>query len=783
MLNQIVIFVKNKLLLFVVFLTGACVLILEVLATRILSPYFGNTIYTVSSVIGVVLAALSLGYHFGGNFADKYPKKLYFYSIILLSGFATFLMQIIISLILPTWGYKLPITYGPLVTSIFLFSVPSFLLGLLSPYAIKLQEVQFPKTGVGKLSGQVFFYSTLGSIIGTFLAGFYLIPRFGLHLIVIGVGSVLVIIGLFGVLGNRDLKKKSLNTLLLIAITSFLFITSTFKYANNNNIVYSKDGIYEKITVLDTKYKDKDSRILIQDRSSSSAIFHEDPEALAFEYTKYIDVYKLFMDKPKRALFIGGGAYSMPSYLIRNVPNISVDVTEIEPDLYEISKRYFSVKDNPNLKNHVTDGRRFLKDNKTNYDIIFSDVYSTIYSIPPHFTTSEFFQLAKDNLSENGIFVANIIGDLSRRAPSLTISEITTFKKVFPNSYFIAVDSPTNRAVQNLIFLGVKSNKPINFEDLEKKFPTDVILSKLKEKLINLDRFNFLNYPVITDNYSPVENITKSMITRNSENLNKFSGAEALSIINQLVSYDSRHVGSSGHDNALKMIMSEVQAYDKNFIEDIWDENIRDKNYKMTNLVLKMFPEKTNRIILGSHFDSLYENPGANNSASGVSVLMEIMRVLKNSPEQPNMGVDFVFFDGEEGIPGNDWKAYGSEFFAKNINNIYKTEKPKSAIILDMVCDKDLNIYYEKNSLNKASLETYKLFDIANNLYPDSFHKETKYSINDDHTALNNIGIPSVLLIDFDYKYYNTNNDTQDKCSAESLDKVGASILKYIYSL
>ncbi len=794
--------ITEKTILLVVFLTGACVLILEVLATRILSPYFGNTIFTVSSVIGVVLAALSLGYYFGGMCSDKYPHKNVFYLIILISGLFTFIMQIFITFLLPYWGYKLPVTYGPLVTSIVLFSIPSLLLGMLSPYAIKLQELQFPNAGVGKLSGQVFFFSTLGSILGTFLAGFYLIPKYGLDLIILGVGSMLVMIGIFGVLTTSKasrawsmstlvsrawpmstlVKKKSTEIVVILIVTLILFFAATLKFVSSSDVIYSKDGRYEKITIKDAVYKGKPSRILLQDRSASSALFYENPLDLAFEYTKYINLYKITGNPPKRALFIGGGAYSMPNYLIRNLPEIQIDVTEIEPDLYKTAQKYFWFESNNRLINHVEDGRRFLHDNNMKYDLIFSDVYSTLFSIPAHFTTIEFFELSKNNLSENGIFIANIIGDLSRQNLSLTFSEINTFRKVFPNSYIFTVDSTTNRRVQNLIYLGLKSDKTLNLDLLAKNYSTDEILIGLKDKLINLDRFDLSNYSVLTDNYSPVESITKSLIERSLENQSEFNGKEALSVVRQIVSYGSRHVGSLGHDKVLKMLASELQAYDKNFIDETWDENINNKNYRMSNFSLNLYPEKKDRIILATHYDSLSENPGANNSASGVAVLLEIMRALKNSPGSPNVGIDFVFFDGEEGIPGQDWKAYGSEHFAKNIRKIYKNN-PVSALMLDMVCDKDLEIFFEKNSLEKATKETMKFFVLANNLYPNNFHKEAKYSIADDHTALNNIGIPSTLLIDFDYPYYNTQKDSLDKCSSASLEKVGKSILKYIYSL
>src|SRR5688572_427718 len=129
-------FFRRVTLPFTVFVTGGCVLVIEIVATRILAPYFGNTIYSVSSVISVVLAALSVGYWVGGRLADRHPSKKLFFGIIALSGVLVLCIQLMQASLLPALGYKLPLTVGPLVLSCILFFFPSFILGMLSPFAI-----------------------------------------------------------------------------------------------------------------------------------------------------------------------------------------------------------------------------------------------------------------------------------------------------------------------------------------------------------------------------------------------------------------------------------------------------------------------------------------------------------------------------------------------------------------------------------------------------------------------------------------------------------------------
>ena len=133
-LNMKAFFAKHG-LLFVVFVTGACVLVVEIVATRILSPYFGNTIFTVSSVITVILAALSIGYYAGGRLADARPSRVWFFSLIASGGLALLLLQALANVALPALGKALPITTGPLVSSLAFFFLPALIMGMLSPYA------------------------------------------------------------------------------------------------------------------------------------------------------------------------------------------------------------------------------------------------------------------------------------------------------------------------------------------------------------------------------------------------------------------------------------------------------------------------------------------------------------------------------------------------------------------------------------------------------------------------------------------------------------------------
>ncbi len=499
---------KKYVLPFVVFLTGACVLVIEVVATRILSPYYGSTIYTVSSVIGVVLAALSLGYFFGGKLADKYPTEKFFYSIILLSGFSVIVLHLLTLFLLPYIGYKLPMISGPLIFSVILFFIPSLILGTLSPFTIKLQEKYFPDKGIGSISGEIFFWSTLGSIFGSLFTGFFLIPHFGINQIILGVAIALILLGLLPLI-KLGLAKK---TLFKIFILNLLLIASVIMLVGveNNNIIYSYDGLYAKYSVFDREYQGKKVRVLMQDRASSSATFL-DSDDLVFDYSKYYLLHKFLKTDIINTLVIGGGAYSIPKIMLRDLPKAEVDVSEVEASLFELAQKYFGLVKSDRLHNFTDDGRRFLYDADKEYDFIFSDVYNGL-SVPAHFTTKEFFEIAKNKMSSDGIFMANLIGDLAGEESKFILSEIKTFQSVFPNSYFFAAESPENTGTQNIVFLGYNSDKKIDWQNLDlSKEDKDIILPLLTKE-IDLNKFDFSKAMVFTDNHAPVEYLTARVL-------------------------------------------------------------------------------------------------------------------------------------------------------------------------------------------------------------------------------------------------------------------------------
>lgn len=257
-----------------------------------------------------------------------------------------------------------------------------------------------------------------------------------------------------------------------------------------------------------------------------------------------------------------------------------------------------------------------------------------------------------------------------------------------------------------------------------------------------------------------------------------FDGQHAYADVQTQVAFGPRIPGSDGHAKVQEWMRDEL-------VKAGWDVEVQESEalgHPIQNIVAKRGDESP-QILLGAHYDTrmFADNdpdpanhslpvPGANDGASGVAVLLELARVL---PED-GVSVWLVFFDAEDNgrIDGWDW-ILGSTEFVKN-----NPVQPRAVVIVDMIGDADLNIYKEKNS--NAGL-TNEIWAVAQNLGNDTvFIPEYKFSMLDDHTPFLRAGIPAIDIIDFDYPYWHTLQDTPDKVSAESLQAVGETLQVWI---
>lgn len=272
-----------------------------------------------------------------------------------------------------------------------------------------------------------------------------------------------------------------------------------------------------------------------------------------------------------------------------------------------------------------------------------------------------------------------------------------------------------------------------------------------------------------------------------------FDGESAYQYLVKQCDFGPRVPGTEAYQNCKSFIIAELQKSGAKVTLQPFLQNLSliNKSMTLTNIIASFGLDKSERILLCAHWDSRpradqdpqVENrekavPGANDGASGVAVLLEVARCLQQA--QPKYGVDIVFFDGEDsGVSGQDDSyALGSQYFAKNKDFRYR---PQFGILLDMVGDRDLQIYQEENSLQYAPQIVEMVWNRAQSLGLPAFIPSPGYQVTDDHLPLLRAGIPCIDLIDFNYDYWHTVEDTPDKCSPESLAQVGQLLLSILF--
>lgn len=459
-----------------VFLTGAAVLVIEIAAVRMLSPYYGASLYVFSSVLTIILAALSIGYYVGGKLADRTPAHEPLYACITLSGLLTLLAQFLGSQILPRAEGIFNVMSGPLLFGFFLFFIPALLLGIDSPYLVKLLASARKQDEIGSVAGTVFFWGTIGSIVGSLLAGFVLIPLLGIRSTMVGTGLLLVTLGTFGLLLYEKFHSDRSVFIMVNRFSRFLFLTcmSTivllgliyhttppFPYT----VLYESDGVYGHIVIFETEHEGRPLRALKRDTNYESAMYLDSYDSV-FDYMQIGERYKKLVPETRNLLMIGGGAYTLPRTILARDPDVHVTVAEIEPDLFPLAQRFFDVPSTTRLTNHSIDGRVFLTTYKNNekFDVIFLDAFGTDLSIPAHLATQEFFKTLKNTLTSEGILIINYIGYLDGEAPTLTGSLTKTLQSVFPHMKMFATNYENRSERQNIVFVLRNGDKPIDFD-------------------------------------------------------------------------------------------------------------------------------------------------------------------------------------------------------------------------------------------------------------------------------------------------------------------------------
>jgi spermidine synthase len=491
----------------VVFVCGAVLMALEIVGSRMLAPYFGNSIFVWGSLISVVLAALSLGYWLGGIAADRWPRFSILATLIAVPGVIIALLPFVYpglnrGIADGNMGARL----GPLVSSLILFLVPSVFLGTISPFAVRLQARTV--ASVGSTAGGLYAVSTAGSIVGTLLTAFYLIAILGVANIVHGLGLTLLVVaaGIFA--GRRRMTQAGI-TMLCGAVLLTAMIWHARTQAAEAGLILEKDSFYNHIRLAE----DGTQRYMDFENLRQSAMLLKDPWELRLRYTRFLSLALTLTPEPKRILILGLGGGSFPKKLYRDIPDVVVDVVDIDPEVIAIAKQHFLVPEDARMHLHAMDGRRFVQETRERYDLIFLDAYNSD-TIPFHLTTREFYREIQARLAPGGVVVSNIIGTLRGPQSAFFRAMYRTLSEVFATVYTVPTYDQSDGWIMgdiNIILFATQERTRLGRGDFVARAGRVggklVPASDLAEYAAHLLEvpIEAKDVPILTDDFAPVE--------------------------------------------------------------------------------------------------------------------------------------------------------------------------------------------------------------------------------------------------------------------------------------
>ena len=478
----------------IVFLSGAIEMGLELLASRILSPYVGSSNVVWTSIIGIILASMSLGYWYGGKKAEKNIGQDKLAEILLEATFFTSLIPLFETLFVKKIaGLSNNLIFSAILCAIMVFSIPSFLLAMISPIAVKIKTEK--TSDVGASSGGISALSTLGSIIGTFFMGFILIPNIGASNINIGIALILTIMSII-IRENRD-KRYFYLVMFIVSLSAISIIVGKYIFKKSNqNIVLDTDSQYSRIWVTNVKNQNGNYKTLQVDMGLESYLDTNTNE-MGAEYLKFYDLFDYYNKDAKNTLLIGGAAYTYPMHYLNKYSNKNIDVVEIDDKMTKIAEEEFGLNLNDDrIKVYSQDGRSFFNYSKNKYDTILIDAFKGL-NAPFELTTYEALENAKMLLNDNGLVITNIISGIDGNEADFLKYEYATYKAVFDDvKLFKVKDIRTTEESQNLILIGIKGE--LNIDD-ERKNEYSYLLDR------EITGFES-DKKVVTDDFAPIGN-------------------------------------------------------------------------------------------------------------------------------------------------------------------------------------------------------------------------------------------------------------------------------------
>lgn len=436
----------------VAFLSGFSLLVLEISGGRLIAPYFGSSTYVWTAVIGVILGALACGSLVGGRLADISDPATNVSRISFGAACAVLGMSLLQRPILGVIAERnLDLRISAYLAALVLFGIPSVLIGVLSPNLAKLQvtSLRLAGTTIGRLEAA----GTLGSIVGTFVSGYFLLGFWGSRSTILAVAATLFVTSLL----SATHKAHRHRLWLIPAIALAIPIVNT----NPAKVIADIDSAYSRYQVWESVVYGQPARTLVTDAQSvQSAISVTNPgQPLAAYIGRFYDIAQIA--PTERMLVIGGGTYTFPSIAITNLGERiqQLDVVEIDKQLLPLAQEYFFLE--PSSKMHVyhEDGRTYLNRQHELYDLIYLDAFSSI-TPPFQLTTKEAVRGVANNLKPEGAAIVNIVSTYSDGEDPYLTAVFHTYKTAFQSvEIFPASGNISPNTKQNFILVATNNNR------------------------------------------------------------------------------------------------------------------------------------------------------------------------------------------------------------------------------------------------------------------------------------------------------------------------------------
>jgi spermidine synthase len=487
----------------VVFIASFCTMVIELVAGRILAPFVGVSLYTWTSIIGVVLAGISIGAYLGGILADRYPTPKTLGWLLLLSGLAALSISPLTGIV-AQWQLETSLMLRILAVTTVIFFVPATLLGMISPVVVRLSLDRLERSG--NVVGKIYAFSTLGSILGTFATGFFLISWMGTRNILLLMSVILIVSSPF--FGGAFIKRRVFMVLFPVLFFGLWAVhDQAFTKQRDDHSYYFKETDYFTIELKKTEKDSRPLEMVVLDNLIHSYVDLEDPLHLQYGYEKtYADLvaWKAKNNPRFRALIIGGGGYTFPRFLEAKYPQAQIEVLEIDPHLTRLAFEYLGLSPKTRIRTFNGDARWTLMNlkEKGRYDFILGDAFNDL-SIPYHLTTREFSALLHSALKPDGLLIANVIDHF--QTGLFMPSYVRTLEEVFGKGKVALVSDSSFEGMGISTMIVSASAREQDWKELERVNPKNCYVidpPELDRRLQN--RFAM----ILTDDHAPVDNLT-----------------------------------------------------------------------------------------------------------------------------------------------------------------------------------------------------------------------------------------------------------------------------------